>query len=641
MTERKKELLLLSILLATAFLVRLWLIPHRWVSPDEGAHLMDARLILEGLVPGVDFRSRGVLYGHILAAALSIVGPNLFLLRVFPVLAMVASGFLVHLIGRELFDWRTGIVAAGLFLFLPFSVFMTVFAKMEPWAMLFACGAAYCVTRSLDGSATRYRFHFLAGLCLGAAFYVRESAVAVAAALLLIVVLDGFRRNDAIRSGAMVVCGMAAVVGAVGLYYLRVLSFQEVVLEVPNPASFVWEYLRGALHALLSIPENSGSGNGMGGELIMSPDRLPLSRSLASWLDASRTSAVLGVGLVVSVGLLIAGPGDDEDGPQRFPLGFLLCWLAAIALAYGFWTVRRGFYPAYFLEFYAPLALLTAVGVTWALRHLEHSKGWQRHGLPLVFVGLLLLAAYGIASSWQISRPLYLVIAAIGLAPFYIPAWRELPRGDQRTRWLVAISGVLVVLCCLVFLGPNLPRRIGIPLYFASVPALIGGLYLVDPDPWRRKLRRIAAFGSYALLVAAFFLSLSASSRILGFSYHVVWSPETLRAATGALRSHTERDESVLSGGVIWALQADRLPFANVSHPLAYRGFMSEAEQDRLRRELSDDPPGAIVLDGYTEQTLLPWLAEVTRLLEEDYVLIFSTDSESAHRRVAVYVREQ
>jgi len=641
MTERKKERLLLFVLLATAFLVRLWLIPHRWVSPDEGAHLMDGRLILEGLVPGVDFSSRGVLYGHILAVALSIVGPDLFLLRVFPVLAIVASGVFVHLIGRELFDWRTGIVAAALFLLLPFSVFMTVFAKMEPWAILFACGAAYCVTRSLDRPAARYRFQFLAGLCLGAAFYVRESTVAVTAALLLIVVLDGFRRNDVVRSGSMLVFGMAAVVGAVGLYYLRVLPFREVVLRVPNPATFLWEYLQGALHALFSMPENTGPGNGTAGELIMSHDRLPLSRSLASFLDAARTSVVLGVGLVVSVGLLIAGPGDDEDRPQRFTLGFLLCWLAAVTLAYAFWTARRGFYPAYFLEFYAPLALLTAVGVRWALQRLEHSGRWQRHGLPLVFVGVLLLAAHGIASSWQISRPLYLLIGTVGLAPFYIPAWRTLPRGDHRTRWLIAIPVVLSVGSFLAYLGPKLPRRIGIPLYVASVPALIGGLYLVDPDPWREKLHRIAAFGGYALLVAALSLSLSASGRLLGFSYHVVWSPETLRTTAEVLRSHTERDKSVLSGGVIWALQADRLPFANVSHPLAYRGYMSEGEKDRLRQDLRDNPPGAIVLDGYTEQTLLPGLPEIAQLLEEDYVLIFSTDSDSEHRRVAVYVREQ
>ena len=638
MTERKKELLLLCGLLAVAFLVRLWLIPHRWVSPDEGAHLMDGRLILEGLVPGVDFDSRGVLYAHILAAALRIVGMDLFLARVFPVLAIVASGVFVHLIGRELFDWRAGLVAAVLFLFLPFSVFMTVLAKTEPWAILFACGAVYCVARSLGRPAVQYRFHFLAGLCLGAAFYVRESAVAVAAALLLIVVLDGFRRNDVVRSGGMLLFGVAAVVGAVVLYYLRVLPFREVVLNVPNPATFVWGYLQGALDALFFMPENNGPGNGTAGEIIMSPDRLPLTRSLASFIDAARTSVVIGVGLLVSVALLIAGPGDDEDRPPRFALGLLLCWLAAVALAYAFWTARRGFYPAYFLEFYAPLALLTAVGVTWAVRCLEHAGRWQRHGLPLLFVGVLILAAHGIASSWHISQPLYFLIGAVGLAPFYIPMWRRIPRGNRRARWLIAFSGVLVVGFLLTYLGPNLPRRIGVPFYVASVPALIGCLYLVDPDPWRDKLHRMAAFGGYALLVAALFLSLSASGVILGLRYHMVWSPETLRTTAEVLRSHTERDESVLSGAVVWALHADRPPFANISHPLAYRGYMSEGERNRLRQELRNNPPGAIVLDGYTEQTLLPWLPEITQLLEDDYVLTFSTDSDSELRQVVVYL---
>jgi predicted membrane-bound mannosyltransferase len=53
----RRYLILIVIVLATLSF-RLWSLDKRWINPDEGAHLMDAVLLLDGNVPGVDFESR-------------------------------------------------------------------------------------------------------------------------------------------------------------------------------------------------------------------------------------------------------------------------------------------------------------------------------------------------------------------------------------------------------------------------------------------------------------------------------------------------------------------------------------------------------------------------------------------------------
>jgi hypothetical protein len=56
-TDTQKIAILLVVFLAS-FALRLWLLDKRWVNPDEGAHLMDAVLVLDGKMPIQDFGSR-------------------------------------------------------------------------------------------------------------------------------------------------------------------------------------------------------------------------------------------------------------------------------------------------------------------------------------------------------------------------------------------------------------------------------------------------------------------------------------------------------------------------------------------------------------------------------------------------------
>ena len=61
-TEARKGYLILLAVFVLSLSVRIWLLDKRWITPDEGAHLMDAVLALDGKIPEIDFASRQPFY---------------------------------------------------------------------------------------------------------------------------------------------------------------------------------------------------------------------------------------------------------------------------------------------------------------------------------------------------------------------------------------------------------------------------------------------------------------------------------------------------------------------------------------------------------------------------------------------------
>lgn len=124
------------------------------------------------------------------------------------------------------------------------------------------------------------------------------------------------------------------------------------------------------------------------------------------------------------------------------------------------------------------------------------------------------------------------------------------------------------------------------------------------------------AFATYSFVVSSLFLTLSESGVRLSLDYHSVWSPGTLPEVTDLLERHTGAEDAVLSGAVIWQLQANRPPFADLTHPLAPIAGRPWFEIRRLRGELRTSPPPAVILDGYTEQTFSVVLPELSERLD-------------------------
>ncbi len=85
-----------------------------------------------------------------------------------------------------------------------------------------------------------------------------------------------------------------------------------------------------------------------------------------------------------------------------------------------------------------------------------------------------------------------------------------------------------------------------------------------------------------------------------------VWSPEAVRQVSDYLRANSQPSDEVASGAVIWEWQADRRPFARLSHPLALLARTPSALATlsaSLREQLATHPPRFIVMDGYTQLT--------------------------------------
>ena len=66
-------------------------------------------------------------------------------------------------------------------------------------------------------------------------------------------------------------------------------------------------------------------------------------------------------------------------------------------------------------------------------------------------------------------------------------------------------------------------------------------------------------------------------------------------------------------------LEADRHPFLNISHPLGFVDGMTPEEHRLVDQGLARRPPRLILLDGYTERTILPDSAARRRLLDGEY----------------------
>lgn len=614
MSSRRKELLILIVLLAVGLILRIQLMETRWINPDEGAHLMDGILFLDGHVPDLDFHARQLLYTQLTGLAVWMLGPDLAYLRLFPVVIITLGGLVVHAIARNLWDWKVGLVATALFLLFPFSVMMTVHTKTEPLSILAGGGAVYCLVRARSSFSRKIFLLFLAGLCLGAAFYIRESSLALLAFVLSVSLRDYWGDwMGVLRSWGAVLLGMGVVVSGVFVYYSHHGVTPGIFFEtVSNPYSFVVTNLKRVLGAF------DGS-SGVSGASVGRADRLSFGTSFSNFTDAAKVSLVLLVGAAVSLSMIAWQSLTRRRALENRAHLIPLAWLGWMGAAYAFWTMNRGFFPAYFLEFFAPLSLLTAASAVQILRSLPGDRSWRVHLLAIVALLFGLGAAHVVLGTWQISRPLYFLVTVPMLAIFYLPATPGWPDEGHRARWALALAVSALLAAGIVLWGPRLQRIWSIPFYAAGAGAVVALSLWAGARSIEGRPKAKGAFVAYALLVSTFFLSMSESGLLLNSRYDGVWSSETLERVSGFLDERLPPDGSIASGGVIWAVETERRPFARISHPLGLLSGVSGQERQRVQNLLNEDPPDAIILDGFTERTLLEAFPEMARLLDTSY----------------------
>ena len=174
LAERPALLMLLT--LAAAAAVRLLLMSVRWINPDEGAHLLDGRLIWQGLYPVIDYSSRQPFYAYLLALFIKLFGVTLTAGRLLPLLASLVIGWLIYRIGARLYDPLRGWLAAAIYLFLPFTLIWSTVVKTEMPAVLLSLLSTWFLLRALQERGMWSCF-ILSGIMAALAYYVRQSTL--------------------------------------------------------------------------------------------------------------------------------------------------------------------------------------------------------------------------------------------------------------------------------------------------------------------------------------------------------------------------------------------------------------------------------------------------------------------------------
>ena len=87
---------LLLLLLTIGFIIRFIILQYRWINPDEGSYLMDARLILQGKIPIADYAARQPFFLYFLAATMKIFGVSLSVGRYIALFSNIGICFFIY-----------------------------------------------------------------------------------------------------------------------------------------------------------------------------------------------------------------------------------------------------------------------------------------------------------------------------------------------------------------------------------------------------------------------------------------------------------------------------------------------------------------------------------------------------------------
>lgn len=214
---KRREIGHVAGLLALSVVLRALLFHKVGVWGDAGFYIYDARLILDGQVPYVDFVGRSPLFNYGYAAYASVVGNSMVTLREFIVSFWILAGVPVYLVGRRVRGHAAGLASLAVFALSPFMLVYGYWANTQSLAALLAI-TAVCVVLYREG----WPGYALAGAALGTGFLARRSVIVVLGAVGLYAVSLGVRDRQA---APMVARGTAAVAGflaplAVGYYAL-------------------------------------------------------------------------------------------------------------------------------------------------------------------------------------------------------------------------------------------------------------------------------------------------------------------------------------------------------------------------------------------------------------------------------------
>ena len=218
--------LLLIIFVVFYFLLRLIYACNLPVNNDEGRYIYDAYLITEGFVPFEDYLTRSPVFIYSLSFFIRIFGNTLIAGRLLSIIASLLTAVVLYKIGSNFFRKKIGIIAAILFLVVPYSIKISTFVITEPLQVFFVSVAIFYFFKGLKNKKIAY--YFLNGLFLALAIFTRRSAILFIFFELFFTI---FLTKDIVKKKLTNILGMAGGLFAITIplvfYFLTYISFDK------------------------------------------------------------------------------------------------------------------------------------------------------------------------------------------------------------------------------------------------------------------------------------------------------------------------------------------------------------------------------------------------------------------------------
>jgi hypothetical protein len=377
---------ILFIIIIISILIRLLFLPERWINPDEGAHLYDAKFVLEGKIPFVDYDSRMPVYVYAIAAFLKVFGCNYMSGRLLPLFCNIGIGILVFLIGDKLFNSKKiALLASAIYLFAPLSILWSVVVKTELPETLFVCIGMFLLLVYIKEE--KHNLIFFSGIFFALAYYVRRSAFVILVAALMVIILV-YRRNiyKIVKTYGVMLLGYFSVVFIIFVCFSTFMGFTATWESGLNPLDTVMEHIQKITNIL------DGAGPVMSHSTDFRSKDQPFCATIGEWNSTLKLNSFLGICMILSLAILlyyfIKRAHDPTFSEIRLPYIFLYCWFFLIFLFYMYYTAQRGFFNQYFGELVPPLAIIASHAVCSIASNRQIQKKIK------VFIAIILLTSF-------------------------------------------------------------------------------------------------------------------------------------------------------------------------------------------------------------------------------------------------------
>lgn len=576
---------------------------------------MDGRLVLDGLVPEVDYGSRQVVYVYMIAFFLKIFGISYINVRFLPLIATLGISLLVFLISKKLFDENVALLATTIYTFLPLSVLESAIVKTEPLTTLLSCLGIYLAILGIAIERKGHLLFFLSGVALSLAFYIRESSLAIPVAILLFFMVTYWSRfRLLLRNYGFIIGGYLSVCLIVFAYYTQFMTVSQILKSPINPLNIIMVSLQNIYNSLLPPAEAASN------VLELSTSTFESWKLTLSYLHLTLfTHTFLFIGILFSVIILaysiFTRREHGDTSKLIFPLSLLYSWLFGLTIFYLYWTLHRGFFIQYFEEFLPPLTIILAFVINDLFTRLRLEESLGKNITFIALALFMVFFSHRTIPDLEVKSIVYLLATTLGLAFFYF-----VPRLKLQ-RWLYALLATGIVLVVILKLASVTPYFIRALLYFIFISFVYLVIFLAEGLRLRSDFKKGLVFIGFSLLLSASVLSFAVSGQKMGVAFDSVWSPKTVELASNYIEMNSNESDEVMSGAVIWELEANRRPFMNETHPLRFIPGMSKEEANKIEEGLANHPPKFIVLDGYTEETYLRHINQLQAIMEDKYEL--------------------